>query len=266
MCNKQTIPATHRGTLQRLPRETVCENDFIRVESASQNQKIELISHTWIILDRDIFTEISRWCLSFFCSESCFSLMLNLAHQTKTPGENHVSPKQLFFLISKIWRSKALIQQWHLSCFMLCFKLTPNIEHASLIWAEEPPTACSKPSIQIMSEHWEAWPLIWSQTHQDKQGKMLWLSALILTSWCGNQRRECVALSGNSAHRASSSIFPGSTRHLLWRALTAQAELSESFGAGAEIQTWRYWTLHTAPRDISYRMRANMLYVHMLFC
>ncbi len=145
-------------------------------------------------------------------------------------------------------------QQHHFHC-TVCFKVTPNMEHTSLIWGEEPPTAQSRLSVQIMSEHRGARPLIWSQTHQDKQGKNASAASSHLYKLEWWSERENV----------QSCWTPRPTDHhllfsLLWRAPMVQAELSESFGAAAEIQRCRYWTTQrqTAPTEMSYRMRANI--------
>lgn len=97
MCNEQTIPATHGGTLQLLPRETECENDFIRVEIVSKKQNKMGLFHTRILLDRDIFWASSRWCFLFFCLQSCFPIIIKVwwSEITQHYGiywENHVSP------------------------------------------------------------------------------------------------------------------------------------------------------------------------------
>lgn len=72
----------------------------------------------------------------------------------------------------------------------------------------------SRLSVQIMSEHQGAWPLIWSQTHQDTKGEMCQPPALIQTSWSGDQSGVCAATLETSAHWTSSAVFPGRLSHL----------------------------------------------------
>lgn len=230
MCNKQTIPATHRGTLQMLPREAECENDFISVENASQNQKIELISHTWMILDRGIFLEIFFFVVLL---TKLFLFVINLYRLEITQRYGN-------------W--EVFKQQQHRFHCTACSKVTPNMKHTSLIWTEEPPTARNRLSVQIMNGYWGAWPLIWSQTHQDKRGKMFQPPALIETSWRGDQRGGMCC-----CHTAASSpVFPGSPHHQeLWLLRRSCQK------APVPVLKSRHEDTEPLQEEISYRMRAS---------
>lgn len=147
-----------------------------------------------------------------------------------------------------MWRNKGFIAlyafKWH----------TQTMVHTSFICAEEPPTVQNKLSVQIMSEHQGVWPLIWSQTYQDKQCKTLHH----LLSFSGDQRGECAV-----EHLGPLSIilcFPRVTEspcHLLWSWLfrrSCQKALVLVLKSRHEVIE----PLSRAPKEISSTIRANI--------